>query len=172
MNRRAFIYALLYAAAVIVFKLVILLGGYYTTAFGWYFSHITTVVMIIPFYVLAIRAVRDRDYGGIISGREAMRIALTVFAVGVLIVSIYNYVEFSWKGKELSEQYYHSEQYLKFLQKQNKVKPEQYDEIIRQQIATVPDSPFKATTGKLFSFLILGLSSAFICAASMKRSAR
>ena len=172
MNRRALIYALIYAALVIAFKLFILLGGFTFTKFGWYYSNITAVLLIIPFYILAIRGVRDQENGGIISGRDAMRIALTVFAVSVVLISVYHYIEFEWKGKALAIEYYRSAQYLDVLKAQPRIKPEQYEKIIAGQIASTETAAFRATTGKLFSFLIVGLSAAFICSASMKRNAR
>lgn len=172
MNRRAIWWGLGYAALVIVFKLYIILGGYAYGRFGFYFSNATAAFMIIPFYYFAIKGARDRDNGGVIAGREAMRVALTVFATGVVLISIYNYAEFELKGKQLAMEYYRSEQYLQFLKRQSRVKPEQYEKIIEDQIRAADDAAFKATTGKLFSFLIIGGSAAFITSAVMKRGPR
>ena len=169
MNRRALIHGLVYAVVVILFKLYILLGGYSFSSFGFYFANITAAALIIPFYYSAVRNVRDKENGGVIAGREAMRIALTVFAVGALLISVYHYAEFELKGKELAVEYYRSEQFLQFLKKQQRIKPEQYQSIINEQIVSADSAAFKATTGKLFSFLIIGGSAAFITAALMKR---
>jgi uncharacterized membrane protein YhaH (DUF805 family) len=173
MNRKALYFALAYSALVILFKLVILMGGYSLTKFGYYYSTVTAVFLIIPFYFLAIRTVRDRDYGGVITGREAMRVALTVFAVSAIIISVYNYFEYEYSGKELAIQYYNSEQYLEFLKTRTKTAPEDYRKIIDEQIKDSENAAFRATTGKLFSSLIIGLSGAFIASVLMKgRSAR
>ena len=169
MNKKALIYGLAYSIFVIAFKLVILLGGYYFTKFGFYFAHVTTVFLIIPFYIIGIKNIRDRDNYGIIAGKEAMRIALTIFAISAVILSIYNYVEFEWKGKILAIEYYKSEQFMTFLKSNPKIKAENYQKIIAEQIQLSETSAFKAATGKLFSFMLIGLTSAFICAIFLKR---
>ena len=169
MNKKALIYGLAYSMFVIAFKLVVLLGGYYFTKFGFYFAHVTTVFLIIPFYIIGIKNIRDRDNYGIIAGKEAMRIALTIFAISAVILSIYNYVEFEWKGKILAIEYYKSEQFMTFLKSNPKIKAEDYQKIIAEQIQLSETSAFKATTGKLFSFMLIGLTSAFICAIFLKR---
>jgi len=169
LNKKALIYGLAYSIVVIAFKLVILLGDYYSTKFGFYFAHITTVFLIIPFYIIGIKNIRDRDNFGIIAGKEAMRIALTIFAVSAIIISVYHYIEFEWKGKQLAIEYYRSEQFMAFLKSNVKIKAEDYQKIIAEQIQLSETSAFKATTGKLFSFMLIGLTSAFICAIFLKR---
>jgi hypothetical protein len=171
-NKKALIYAVAYSIFVIAFKLFILLGGYYSTKYGFYFAHITSVFLIIPFYIIGVKKIRDNDYNGIIAGKEAMRIALTIFAVSAVILSIYNYIEFEWKGKFLAINYYKSEQFMAFLKSNSKIKAEDYQKIITEQIHLSETSSFKATTGKLFSFMLIGLSSAFICSVFLKRSSK
>jgi hypothetical protein len=170
MNKKALIYGVIYALVVIAFKLYILFGGYSLTRYGFYFSSITSVFLILPFYILLIKSVRDTDYGGLIGGREAMRIALTVFAVSAVIICIYNYAEFEYSGKQLAIAYYNSEDFLKFLKTQPKVKPEDYSKIISEQIVNSENSAFKATTGKLVSMMLIGISGAVIIASIMKRN--
>ena len=172
MNKKALIYGLAYSIFVIAFKLVILLGGYYFTKFGFYFAHVTTVFLIIPFYIIGIKNIRDRDNYGIIAGKEAMRIALTIFAISAVILSVYNYIEFEWKGKLLAIEYYKSEQFMAFLKSNPKIKTEDYQKIISEQIQLSETSAFKATTGKLFSFMLIGLTSSFICAVFLKRGSK
>ncbi len=169
MNKKALIYGVAYSIFVIAFKLIILLGGYYSTKYGFYFAHITTVFLIIPFYIVGIKNIRDRDNFGIIAGKEAMRIALTIFAVSAIIISVYHYIEFEWKGKQLAIEYYKSEQFMAFLKSNVKIKAEDYQKIIAEQIQLSETSAFKATTGKLFSFMLIGLISAFICSVFLKR---
>ncbi len=169
MNRRALHFALAYSAFFILFKLSIILGGFALTRFGFYFSNITAFFCVVPFYILAVKGVRDKEQGGTISGREAMRITLTVFAVSAIIISIYHYIEFEMVGKQLAAEYYRSQQFLDFLKLQVKVKPEDYEKVIQQQIAGSDTAAFQATTGKLFSFMIIGLGAAFITSALMKR---
>lgn len=170
MNKRALYLAIIYSVIVIIYKLIILLGGYQLTRFGFYYSHIISVFAIIPFMIIAIRLVRDKDNGGIIGGRQAINVAMTVAGVSILILSVYHYIEFEWKMRELSVNYYNSPDYLEFLRSNKKVKPENYQNIIADNIAAL--SGFKAVTAKLFSFLLITLSAAFICAVFMKRSPR
>lgn len=169
MNKKALYVALAYALVIISFKLFILLGGFYLSRFGFYYSNAVSVLAIIPFYIIAIRLVRA-DNGGVIAGREAIRVALTVFAIGAILISLYNYFEFLLQGKQLALEYYNSADFLHFLQKQTKIKPEDYHKIIQEQIAQSEVSAFKATTGKLISMMVIGLSSSFLCAVIMKRS--
>lgn len=175
MNRRAAYNGLIYCAIAIAFKLYILLGGYTFTKFGYNYSIIISIFLIIPFFFTAIWQVREKEMGGLIGGREAIRIALTVLAVAVVVMSIYNYIEFAWKVQDLSVAYYNSPTYLERLkeiqaQHPDKVKTADFPRIIQEQLASL--SPFKATTGKLIPMLIVGLGAAFIAAVSLKRSAR
>jgi hypothetical protein len=169
MNRRGLYFGIAYSLVFIAFKLFILYGGYSLTRFGWFYSNVVGVFLIYPFFYLAIKSARDKDHGGVIGGKEAMRVALTVFAVAAVITGVYNYFEFQYSGKNLAIQYYNSQQFLDFLKNQPKVKPEDYQKIIQEQIKTAEVSALKATTGKLFSFTILALGGAFITSVFMKR---
>ena len=175
MNKRAIAFGLLYSFLVIIFKLFILLGGYTLSKFGFYYSNILSVFMILPFFFIAIQQVRDKDQGGIITGKQAVRIAMTVLAIGIILISFYNYIEFNWKFKEIATGYYHSNEYLEILKAQQakypeKIKVENFPNIINEQISEL--SAFKATTGKLIPLIFLGLSGAFIASVLMKKAAR
>ena len=169
MNKKALYAALVYSTLVIAYKLFIVTGGYALSKFGYYYSGIVSVFFIIPFYIFTIKSVRDKDLGGFIAGREAMRISLTLFAISALVLSVYHYIEYEQWYKALSIEYYNSEQFLEFLQKRTPTKPEDYGKVIAEQISDAEHAAFKATTGKLFSFMLIGLSSAFITSAIMKR---
>lgn len=171
MSKRALLLGLLYSILVIVIKLIVLLGGYSLSHFGYYYSNLLCVLLIIPFYFIAIKAVRDNECNGVIRGREAVRVALTVFAVGALLTSIYNYVEFEHSGKKLAIEYYHSPDFEAYLKTQSRVKVEDYPKIIEEQIQRAEVSSFKATTGKLFSLMLIGISGAVIAAAILKKQA-
>jgi hypothetical protein len=170
MNRRALWYGLAYTALFIAFKLFIVLGGYSLSRFGYFYSNITAVLLIIPFYVACVKTARDRDYGGIISGREAVRLCLTIFAVSAILTSVYHYFEYVMSGQQLAIEYYHSEQFLDFLRAQPKIKEGDYDRIITEQVKGAEGAAFRATTGKLFSMVLIGLSGSFIVSSLMKRS--
>jgi hypothetical protein len=169
MNRRALFYALAYSVFVIAFKLYIVLGTNALNSFGFNWSQALVMFMIIPFYLLAIKAVRDKEQGGFITGREALRISLTVFAVSAIILSIYNYIEFQNWGRQLAAAYYNSETYLAFLKRQTKVKPDQFPKIISEQIAAAQNGAFVATSVKLFGSLLIGVPGALFASLVMKR---
>ena len=173
MNKRALIIGFIYCLTVIGFKLFILLGGYTLSRFGFNYSNIVSILIIIPFFIIAIKQVRDKEKGGVIAGKEAVRIALTVLAVATVIVSIYNYIEFNWKFKEIAIQYYNSDAYLQILKDwqvkmPDKIKTADFPKIVLEQVSAL--SAGKATTGKLFPLLLVGLSGAFVSAVFMKRS--
>jgi len=166
MNKKALVIAFLYSFAVIGFKMFIWLGGHTFTDFYFKYAHILSVLAIIPFLLLVIKWVRDKDNNGIISGKEAMRMALIVVGVSAILLSVYNYVEFKYSLEDYAN-YYKSEKYLSFLQKDPKALQLGYDKIIEFQISQL--SPFKAATGKLFPFLLISLSASFICAVFLKK---
>ena len=168
MSKRVLYTALAYSILVIIYKLIILLGGYQLTKFGFYYSHIISVFAIIPFIVIAIKLVRDKDMGGFISGRVALAVGMNLAAISLVILSLYQYIEFEWKLKDLSVEYYNSAEYLEFLKSNKQVKPENYSKIIADNTASL--SAFKSITAKLISFLFISLSSSFICAVFMKKN--
>ena len=172
MNKKALVIGLAYCILVIAFKLYILLGGYTFTKFGFNYAHVVSIFFIIPFLIIAVRHVREKELGGTIGGRHALRIGLTVMAVALVILSLYNYIEFNWKFKELAVQYYNSSDYLQILKEialknPDKLKAEQFPKIIEEQISSLAAG--RATTFKLFPLLIIGGSAAFITAMFMKK---
>jgi len=158
MSKRVLLIALIYSVLVIIYKLYIVLGGYQLTRFGFYYSHIVSVFAIIPFIVKAIKQVRDKDMGGFISGRVALAVGMNVAFIALVILSAYQYIEFEWKLKDLSVQYYNSSEYLDFLKSNKQVKPENYSKIIEDNIAAL--SAFKSITANLLTFLFITASMA------------
>lgn len=174
MNKKAIFYGLLYCVIVIAFKLAIVLTGNMFSKFGFYYSIITAVFLILPFFFIAIYHVREKDLGGSIEGKEGFRIALTVLAIGLIGTSIYNYIEFNWQADNFAH-YYDSAEFMDILKTQQlkqpgKIKVEDFAKIIDEQKRNVPASAFKATTGKLIPLLFIGLTGAFAASVIMKRS--
>jgi hypothetical protein len=172
MNKKALLYGLLYCLTVVVLKLCIVLSGNLFSKFGFYYSIITCVFLIIPFFFIAIYHVRQKDYNGYIGGKQALRIALTVLAVGLVGTSIYNYIEFSWQLDAYAT-WYKGPEFLHELAKQQKLHPdklktEDFPKIIQEQIGSL--SPFKAATGRIVPLLFIGFSGAFAASVIMKRS--
>ncbi len=170
MNKKALLVGILYSVCYIIYKLVLFLNGLTFEKFWFNFAHIISVLALIPFFILSIYWVKTKDYNGTISGKDAARMALTTFAIALIITAIYNYIEFKISLPQQIE-YYKSETHYKTmldlqLKNATKFKIEQIPTIIDEQIASL--SAIKATTGKLFSMLILGMSGSFICALIMK----
>ncbi len=170
MSKKALWYGLVYAAVVILFKIYILASGNALSKFGYFYSNITAVFFILPFYFLLLKNIRDKENKGVLAGRDAFRFCLGLLSVALVLISIYHYIEFSLYGQELAQSYYNSETFLNFLKSQKNITPDKYNSIIADQIKTAGTSAFKATTGKLVSYLFIGISGAFIVSVFMKRS--
>jgi hypothetical protein len=87
-------------------------------------------------------------------------------------MSIYHYIEFNWKYREMAVEYYNSPEYLNILKdwsakQPDKIKIDNFPNIIQEQIGAL--SAGKATTGKLFPLILIGLGGAFVTAMIMKR---
>ena len=175
MNKRALFVGLLYSITAIIYKLIILLGGFTLTKFGFYYSNIVSVFLMIPFFFLAIYLVREKDNGGIISAKEGLRVALTVVAVAAVLISIYHYASFNWKYREIAIEYYNGKDFLKLLTEQqiknpDKLKITDFPVIIQAQISSLSAS--RDTTAKLFPLVIIGLTGSFLSSVMMKKSAK
>lgn len=165
-KNRAVLLGVIYSVLVIIYKLIIILGGYALTKFGFFFSNIIAVAAIIPFIFMAVKLTRD-EKGGFIGGKHGMRIGLTLTIVAALILSAYNYIEFEWKWKDLSVEYYNSAAYKEFLGRNTQIKSEEYPQIIKSAIAEL--SPFKAITAKLFVLFFFGVSTSFMSAVLLRK---
>lgn len=167
MNKKALLLACIYSLLVIAYKLFIWKGGYMFSDFGFKYAQIVSVLFIIPFLIIGIKWVRDGENNGVIGGKEAMRVALIIVGISAIILSVYNYFEFKMNYEAFTN-YYKSDTYMNYLLKDPKAKQIGYQKIIDFQISQL--SAFKATTGKLFPFMLLSLSASFITAVFMKRA--
>lgn len=165
--RKAFLFAALYSAACMVFKIYVIQSGLILTTFGFYFSHAVTVLFLVPFMFAALFLYRNKFNGGKISGREGFKFLLAVLLFSIVLMSVYHYAEFEWKLRGLAKEYYNGPLYLEFLKKQSKINPSDYPKIIEEQLNTL--SAFKAVTSKLVSYLVIGTGSAFFSALILKK---
>lgn len=166
----ALVFGLICGLLVIVFKLIIVLGGFAITNFGFKWSQIISVLLVLPFIWLAIRQSRIQN-GGFIGGKEALRTGLQTAILAILIISVYHYIELEWKWKDIAAVYYNSETFLNILKSHADVKQEQYAKIINDQIQNIQTlSPFKYVTFKMVPFLLFSVTTAFMCAVFMKKS--
>jgi hypothetical protein len=170
MNRRAILIGIIYSLLVISFKIYVVFGGLALTDFGFKYSHIVSVICILPFIVIAIKQCRDKDQAGFIGGREAIKIGMTVTLIAVIVLSIYSYFEFD-KWKELSPQYYSSatfhKKYEQYYLNNPGVKKETFENVVQKNISFLNGSQFM--TIRLISLLFVGLSTSFIAAVFMKK---
>ena len=173
MNKRALIAGILYSLTAIIFKLIVFAAGYELGNFGFYYANTIVVFLLIPFLFLAVYLVREKDQGGSIGGKDALRVAMTVLAVGAVLLSIYNYIDLSFLNGDIAEKYYNSADYLEVLKKlqiknPGKIKTENFPMIIKEQIAAF--SAARSTTAKLFPLLAIGLSGSFFVAVLLKKA--
>jgi len=170
MHKRALIFALAYSLTVILFKVILLTGHYYDTTFGFVFSHITSVLFIIPFIMVLLITVKKKEFNGVIGGREAMRIGLTMVAVSAILITGYNYFEFSKYGREMAEAYYNGERF-KFLLMKKVPDVTKHASIIAENIkqTTEANTPFISSTVKLLPLMFIGSSAAFITSVFVKK---
>ena len=167
MKNRSLIFGIAYSILVILYKLIIILGGYGLSKFGFLFSHIVSVLAIVPFIFIAIKLTRN-DLEGYIFGKEALKTGLRLLVVAAIITSAYNFIEFEWKWKELSVTYYNSQAFIEILKSKPKFTADEYPKIISEAINGL--SSFKATTGKLFVLFFFGVTASFISAVFLKKT--
>lgn len=166
-KNRAFQFAIAYALLVIIYKVAIILSGTALSKFNFYFSNILSVFAVIPFILLTVKYARD-DNGGYIGGKVALKTGFMMSVIAALILSVYNYIEFEWVWRDLSAEYYHSNEYKLFLEKNKQLKPEAYPAIIDAAINEL--SAFKAITGKLATLLFISLGASFMSAVFFKKN--
>lgn len=167
-KNRALQFAVAYSLLVIIYKVSIIFSGHALSKFNFYFSNILSVLVIIPFIFLTVKYAR-RDRGGYIGGKEALKTGFLMAVISAVILAIYNYMEFEWVWRDLSIQYYHSNEYKVFLQTtQKQIKPEDYPTIVDAAIKEL--SAFKAITGKLATLMFISLGASFMCAVFLKRN--
>lgn len=171
MNKRSIYLAVIYSILVIVFKLYIIYRGLALTKFGFNYAHILTVACIVPFLFLAIKQYRDKESGGVIGGKVALKQAMTVALISAILLSAYCYFEFEYKWKEISSEYYHGDAYHKkydeFYAQNPNAKKETFENVVKYNIENL--SAFRFMTVRLLSFLLLSFSASFILAVFMKK---
>jgi len=166
-NKRIITFALLYSLIVITYKLIIYFGGYSLSKFGFYFANIISVVAIVPFIFMTVYLLK-KDNGGFIGGKVALKSGLSMAVFAALILSLYNYIEFELICRDLSLEYYNSQDFKDFLGKNPQIKVEEYPEKIKEAISEI--SPFKAVTSRLFVLLFFSLGGSFMSAVTLKKN--
>lgn len=165
-KNRALQFAIAYSLLVIIYKVAVILSGQALSKFNFYFSNILSVLAVIPFIFLTIKYAR-RDKGGYIGGSEALKTGLLMAVISALILSVYNYIEFEWVWRDLSAEYYHSNEFKLFLEKNKQIKAEEYPAKIEAAISEI--SAMKAVTGKLATLIFISIGASFMCAVFLKR---
>lgn len=155
-----------YSLLVIIYKITIILSGSALSKFNFYFANIISVLAIIPFIYLTIKYTRN-DKGGFIGGKDALKAGFLMAVISAVILSVYNYFEFNWVWRDLSAEYYNSNEFKLFLEKNKQIKPEEYPAKIEAAIKEL--SAFRAMTGKLATLLFISLGASFMFAIILKR---
>ncbi len=171
MNKTGIKYAIAYALFVIIVKLVIIFGGFAITDFGFKYSHIITVFLIIPFILMAIKHERDKVMGGYIRGREGMKIGITVVMISAIILSIYSYIEFQVWWEDFSKAYYSSEKfyqaYENFYKTHPNLKKETFEKVVELNLNSM--SAFQFMTVRLITFVLIGIACSFLCGVMLRK---
>jgi len=174
MNKRAIYFALAYSIFVIIFKLIIIFGGFGLTNFGFKYSHIISVFLIIPFIAAAIFMEREKTMGGFIRGREGLKIGVTVVMISSIILALYGYFEFEYYLRDLSKEYYSSpefyQKYLDFYKANPKAKQETFEKVVELNVSGL--DTFRFITVRLISFVLIGFACAFLCAVFLKKTVK
>ena len=165
-KNRALQFAIAYSLLVIIYKVAVILSGQALSKFNFYFSNILSVLAVIPFIFLTIKYAR-RDKGGYIGGNEALKTGLLMAVISAIILSIYNYIEFEWVWRDLSVEYYHSNEFKLFLEKNKQIKAEEYPAKIEAAISEI--SAMKAVTGRLATLIFISIGASFMCAVFLKK---
>jgi hypothetical protein len=165
-KNRALQFGLAYSILVIIYKVAIVISGTALSKFNFLFSNILSILVVIPFIFLTVKYARQ-DNGGYIGGNEALKKGLLMAVISALMLSIYNYIEFEWVWRDLSAEYYHSNEFKLFLEKNKQIKAEEYPAKIEAAISEI--SAMKAVTGKLATLIFISIGASFMCAVFLKR---
>ncbi|MFL5751945.1 MAG: DUF4199 domain-containing protein, partial [Bacteroidia bacterium] len=146
-------------------------SGNQVSSIGMY-SHLLSLLLLTPFCFILIKLTRDNQ-GGIIGGKEALRVALRFVFVSAIFLSVFNYIFFEAAMGEFMVNYIRSIGPGKMKEDMLKAKKAITDAEIQKQIelAVSQLSAFKDTTFKLLSIIAFGLFSSFISAVFLRRKA-
>jgi hypothetical protein len=171
MKNKPLLFTLIYAPLVIIFKLWLFYSDRQMSGLGMY-SHLLSLLVLTPFCFFLVKKIRDEDFNGIISGRNALKESLKFVLFSGLILSVFNYIFFEAEMGRYMANYILDVGPGKMKEEALKAKKVITDAEIKTQLTQVVAnlSAFRDTTFKLLSIMAFGVFSSFISSVFLKRS--
>ncbi len=169
MKSKLFLFAIIYSALSILSICIAFYGGYiHLLNYVYLFS----LLGLLPFVLLAVKTFRDKENGGVLSGKEAFKAGLKCVVSSAIILSVFQAVFFTLDFKEYKISYMRTigpEAIKKEISRGLlKAKESEIPAIINNDIEQV--TLFYEITGVLFKTIAYGLFCSFIAAVFFKRT--
>jgi predicted secreted protein len=168
MNKRLILFSSLYTVFTIVAICISFYGGYIKQLNLIYFL---TLLSFLPFVFVFLLQLRNKDNGGIISGRDAMKQALKMVLLTTFLLTLFQIVFFEMDFRDYKINHIRAigpEIIKQEISKgQLKAKVEDIPKILENDIKQV--TLFAEITATLFKTIFYGLFSSFISAMILKR---
>jgi hypothetical protein len=168
MNKRLILFSLLYVAFTIAAICISFYGGYIKQLNLVFFL---TLLSFLPFVFIYLVQHRNKDCGGFISGRNAMKEALKMVLLSTALLTLFQVVFFEMDFKEFKVNHIKTigPDIIKqeISKGQLKAKVEDIPRILENDIKQV--TLFAEVTATLFKTIFYGLFSSFISAMILKR---
>jgi predicted secreted protein len=168
MNKRLILFSSLYSVFTIVAICISFYGGYIKQLNLIYFL---TLLSFLPFVFVFLLQLRNKDNGGIISGRDAMKQALKMVLLSTFLLTLFQIVFFEMDFRDYKINHIRAigPDIIKqeISKGQLKAKVEDIPKILENDIKQV--TLFAEITATLFKTIFYGLFSSFISAMILKR---
>ena len=168
MNKRLILFSSLYTVFTIVAICISFYGGYIKQLNLIYFL---TLLSFLPFVFVFLLQLRNKDNGGIISGRDAMKQALKMVLLTTFLLTLFQIVFFEMDFRDYKINHIRAigpEIIKQEISKgQLKAKVEDIPKILENDMKQV--TLFAEITATLFKTIFYGLFSSFISAMILKR---
>ncbi len=168
MNKRLILFSSLYIIFTIAAICISFYGGYIKQLNLIYFL---TLLSFLPFVFVFLLQLRNKENGGVISGRYAMKQALKMVMLSTFLLTLFQIVFFELDFKDYKINHIRSigpEIIKQEISKgQLKAKVEDIPKILENDIKQV--TLFAEITATLFKTIFYGLFSSFISAMILKR---
>jgi hypothetical protein len=168
MNKRLILFSSLYIIFTIAAICISFYGGYIKQLNLIYFL---TLLSFLPFVFVFLLQLRNKENGGVISGRYAMKQALKMVMLSTFLLTLFQIVFFELDFKDYKINHIRSigpEIIKQEISKgQLKAKVEEIPKILENDIKQV--TLFAEITATLFKTIFYGLFSSFISAMILKR---
>jgi hypothetical protein len=168
MNKRLILFSSLYIIFTIAAICISFYGGYIKQLNLIYFL---TLLSFLPFVFVFLLQLRNKDNGGIISGRDAMKQALKMVLLSTFLLTLFQIVFFEMDFRDYKINHIRAigPDIIKqeISKGQLKAKVEDIPKILENDIKQV--TLFAEITATLFKTIFYGLFSSFISAMILKR---